>query len=58
MCPEDKKHASFKMPLGVCCYTVMPFGLKNAGVTYQWAMNAIFKEHVRKTIECYMEARP
>jgi len=31
MYPNVKKHTSFRMPLGVYCYTVMPFGLKNAG---------------------------
>ena len=39
----------------VYCYTVMPFGLKNAGTTYQRAMNAIFHEHIRKTVECYVD---
>ena len=29
-------------PLGVYCYMVMPFGLKNAGATYQCAMSTIF----------------
>jgi len=33
----------------------MPFGLKNAGATYQRAMNAIFHEHIRKTVECYID---
>ena len=33
----------------------MPFGLKNAGATYQRAMNAIFHEHMRKTVECYVD---
>ena len=42
MYPDDKKHTSFRTPLGVYCYTVMPFGLKNTGATYQRAMNAIF----------------
>ena len=41
--PEDEKHTSFRMPLGVYCYTVMPFGLKNVGATYQRAMNTIFQ---------------
>jgi len=50
MYPEDKKHTSFRMPLGVFCYTVMPFGLKNAGATYQRAMNTIFHEHIRRTV--------
>ena len=55
MYPEDEKHTSFKMPLGVYCYTVMPFGLKNAGATYQRAMNAIFHEYICKTVKCYVD---
>jgi len=55
MYPEDEKHTSFRTPLGVCCYTIMPFGLKNAGATYQRAMNAIFHEHIRKTVECNVD---
>ncbi|XP_028552068.1 uncharacterized protein LOC114579981 [Dendrobium catenatum] len=38
MALEDEKHTSFRMPINIFCYTVMPFGLKNAGVTYQRAM--------------------
>ena len=26
-----------------------------AGATYQRAMNAIFHEHIRKTVECYVD---
>ena len=55
MYPEDEKHTSFRTPQGVYCYTVMPFGLKNAGATYQRAMNTIFREHLRKTVECYVD---
>jgi len=33
----------------------MPFGFKNADVTYQCAMNVIFHEHIRKTIEYYID---
>ena len=43
------------MPQGVYCYTVMPFRLKNAGVTNQRAINTIFYEHMRKTVECYVD---
>jgi hypothetical protein len=55
MYPEDEKHTSFRTPKGVYCYTVMPFGLKNAGTTYQRAMSTIFRDHLRKTIECYVD---
>jgi len=41
--------------LGVYCYTDMSFGLKNAGATYQSAMNAIFHKHVRKIVEYYVD---
>jgi len=40
--PDDEMHTSFRTPLGVYCYIVMPFGLKNAGATCQCAMNTIF----------------
>ena len=55
MYPDDEKHTSFSTPLGVYCYTVMPFGLKNAGATYQRAMNVIFHQQIRKTVECYVD---
>ena len=54
MYPDNEKHATFRTPLGVYSYTVMPFRLKNAGVTYQRAMNAIFHEHIRKTVKYYV----
>jgi hypothetical protein len=52
---SDKKHTSFRTPFGVYCYTVMPFGLKNAGATYQRAMTRICKKHFHKTVECYVD---
>jgi len=55
MYPKDKNHTSFRMPLGVYCCTVMLFALKNAGATYQHAMNTIFYEHICKTVERYVD---
>jgi len=53
--PDDEKHKSFRIPPGVYCYTVMPFGLKNMGATYQRVINTIFYEHIRRTMECYVD---
>jgi len=55
MYPDDEKNTSFRTQLGVYCCTVMPFGLKYAGTTYQRAMNAIFHEHICKIVECYVD---
>ena len=55
MYPADEKHTSFRTPLGVYCYTVIPFSLKNAGATYQRAMDKIFRTYIRKMIKCYVD---
>ncbi|XP_074304433.1 uncharacterized protein LOC141639153 [Silene latifolia] len=55
MAPEDQEATAFHTPKGIFCYTVMPFGLKNAGATYQRAMQKIFDDMLHKTIECYID---
>ena len=47
---DYEKHTSFRTPLGVYCYIMMPFELKNACATYQKARNTIFYEHIHKTV--------
>ena len=38
----DQEKTSFVTSQGLFCYKVMPFGLKNAGVTYQRLVNKMF----------------
>nr|GFA28795.1 reverse transcriptase domain-containing protein [Tanacetum cinerariifolium] len=40
---------------GVYCYTKMPFGLKNAGATYQRLMDKAFESQVGRNIEVYVD---
>jgi hypothetical protein len=55
MAPEDKAKTTFVTPWGTYCYKVMPFGLKNAGVTYQRAMVTLFHDMMHKEIEVYVD---
>ncbi|CAL8168152.1 unnamed protein product [Prunus armeniaca] len=52
---DDKVKTSFIIERGTYCYKVMPFGLKNAGATYQRLVNKIFKEQIGKTMEVYVD---
>ena len=42
MDPDDQEKTSFGTGQGTYCYCVMPFGLKNAGATYQRLVNKMF----------------
>ncbi|CAE6199346.1 unnamed protein product [Arabidopsis arenosa] len=55
MNPEDEEKTSFITDRGIYCYKVMPFGLKNAGATYQRLVNKMFAEHLGKTMEVYID---
>jgi hypothetical protein len=39
---EDQEKTAFITDMGVYYYTMMPFGLKNAGGTYQQMMSQVF----------------
>lgn len=55
MHPEDKEKTTFITQWGTFCYKVMPFGLKNAGATYQRAMVVLFHDMMHKEIEVYVD---
>jgi hypothetical protein len=55
MAPRDEEFTAFRTPKGIYCYKVMPFGLKNAGATYQRAMQRIFDDILHKNVECYVD---
>ncbi|KAL4280265.1 hypothetical protein GQ457_03G011170 [Hibiscus cannabinus] len=55
MCPEDMEKTTFVTMWGTFCYKVMPFGLKNAGATYQRAMVTLFHDMMHKEIEVYVD---
>ena len=52
---RDQSKTSFTTPWGTFCYTVMPFGLKNAGATYQRAMAVIFHDQMHKIMDAYVD---
>ncbi|RDX81322.1 hypothetical protein CR513_38012, partial [Mucuna pruriens] len=55
MHPSDESKMAFITNKGNFCYRVMPFGLKNAGATYQRLMDQIFKDHVGNQLEVYVD---
>ncbi|CAN6552342.1 unnamed protein product [Malus baccata var. baccata] len=57
MAPEDIHKTAFRCPghVGAYEYLVMPFGLKNAGPTYQRASNAIFHDLIGQSMEVYID---
>ena len=52
---DDQKKTSFVTPIGNYHYKVMPFGLKNAGSTYQRMMTKMFESQMSKNIEVYID---
>jgi hypothetical protein len=52
---SDQLATYFITPFGMYCYTTMPFGLRNAGATYQRCMNHVFGEHIGRTVEAYVD---
>ena len=52
---SDQLATSFITPFGMFCYVTMPFGLKNAGATYQRCMLQVFGDLIGRTVEAYVD---
>uniref|UniRef100_A0A2N9EG78 RNA-directed DNA polymerase n=1 Tax=Fagus sylvatica TaxID=28930 RepID=A0A2N9EG78_FAGSY len=55
MSTKDAEKTAFRTPISNFYYTVMPFGLKNAGAAYQRTMTAMFHDMMHKEIEDYVD---
>ncbi|XP_048613381.1 uncharacterized protein LOC125587219 [Brassica napus] len=55
MHPDDREKTAFITGRGTYCYKVIPFGLKNAGVTYQRVINRMFANKLGNTMEVYID---
>ncbi|GJU65604.1 reverse transcriptase domain-containing protein [Tanacetum coccineum] len=55
MTKKDEEKTAFHTEEGVFYYTKMPFGLKNAGATYQRLVDSVFKEHIGVNLEAYVD---
>ena len=55
MVKEDQEKTAFITSQGLYCYKVMPFGLKNAGATYQRLVNKMFRKQIGRNMEVYVD---
>ena len=52
---NDQEKKTFRMPWGTFMYAKMPFGLMNAGTTFQRAMDIYFSKEKEKTVVVYLD---
>ena len=52
---DDQEKTAFITDRGTYFFKVMPFGLKNAGATYQRLVNKMFADQIGKTMEVYID---
>jgi hypothetical protein len=55
MAVKDEEKTAFIMMIGCFCYTCMPFGLKNAGATFQQAIRKCLGSQISRNIEAYID---
>jgi hypothetical protein len=55
--PEDQHKTTFICPWGTFTYRKLPFGLKNAGATFQCAMSYAFHD-IKHIVQPYLDDLP
>ena len=53
--PDDQLKTTLRTKWGTYAYLKMPFGLINAGATFQRAMDIAFKDLVKKSVVIYLD---
>jgi hypothetical protein len=52
---EDQIKTVFITTIGAYAYTTMSFGMKNAGATYQWAIQPCLADQLHRNVEAYVD---
>ena len=55
MTPKDMTKTTFTTEWGIYCYAIMPFGLKNADVTYQRMATALLHDMMHNEVKVYVD---
>ena len=55
--PSDQHKMTFIFPWGTFAYYKLPYGLKNAGMTFQHAMSYAFHD-IKHVVEPYLDELP
>ncbi|GJW95945.1 reverse transcriptase domain-containing protein [Tanacetum coccineum] len=55
MAKEDEEKTAFITSQEIFCYSKMPFGLRNAGATYQHLVYKAFQKQIDKNLEVYAD---
>ena len=55
MAKSDEDKTAFHTEKGTYCYIKMPFGLRNAGATYQRLADKVFEAQIGRNIEVYVD---
>ncbi|GJY18857.1 reverse transcriptase domain-containing protein [Tanacetum coccineum] len=55
MAKEDEEKTAFITSQGIFCYTKIPFGLRNAGATYQRLVDKAFHKQIGRNLEVYVD---